>query len=147
MDQNIFLTNVNIVSRFVFENTETFSLGKQHFTLEADQIMVGRMTIPSLARSGIKSSQKLGDLWFSSKTQNPIPNVPNAKCGSFCCLRVTAHLRLTQICEILGKLAMVINNQRVDLMLGPQVGGLQDLVSQVYTMLLSGILASCQGGG
>lgn len=42
---------------------------------------------------------------------------------------------------------MVINNQRVDLMLGSQVGGLQDLVSQVYTMLLSGILASCQGGG
>lgn len=42
---------------------------------------------------------------------------------------------------------MVINNQRVDLLLDPRVGGLQDLVSQVYTMPLSGILASCQGGG
>lgn len=67
----------------------------------------------------MKSSQKLGDLRLSSKTQDSVPNVPDAKCGSFCCLNVTAHLRLTQICEILGKLAMVINNQRVDLMLGP----------------------------
>lgn len=107
--QNIFLTNVNIVSRFVFENTETFSLDKQHFTLETDQIMVGQMTMPSLARSRIRSSQ--GDLWFSSKTQDSIPNVHDAKCGSFCRLKVTAHLRLTQICEILGKLAMMINKE------------------------------------
>lgn len=60
VDQNIFLTNVNIVSRLIFENTETFSLDKQHFTLEADQITVRQMAVPSLSRSGIKSSQKLG---------------------------------------------------------------------------------------
>lgn len=148
VDQNISLTNVNIVSRFIFENTETFSLDQQHFTLEADQVMVGPITIPSLSRSGIKISQKLGESRLSFfKTLDSIPKVPDAKCGSFCRLKVTAHLRLTQICEILGKLAMVINNQRVDLLLDPRVGGLRDLVSQVYTMPLSGILASCQGGG
>lgn len=48
VDQNIFLTNVNIVSRFIFGNTETFSLNKQHFTLEADQMMLRQITIPSL---------------------------------------------------------------------------------------------------
>lgn len=62
VDQNIFLTNVNIVSRFIFENTETFSLTKQHLSLEADQVMVGQITIQSLSRSGIKSSQRSGDL-------------------------------------------------------------------------------------
>lgn len=147
VDPNIFLTYVNIVTRFIFENTETFSLDKQHFSLEADQIMVGQITISCLSRSGIKSSQRSGDLRLSSKTRDPIPNVPDGQCGSLCRLKVTTHLRLTQICKILGKLAMMVNNQRVDLMLGPRVGGLQELVSQVYTMLLSGILASCQGGG